>query len=92
MESDSACCTGMLTVTVVDSTATPIAGASVKLWSGGVVKEVLQTDASGKVIFDWLCQGEYGVAILKTGFQTREFDFAINTNCDPYSKTVELFP
>jgi hypothetical protein len=92
LETNSVCCSGVLTVTVVDSTATPIQSAVVKLWKNGVMMEKLLTDSTGKVIFDHLCAGSYGVDVGKSGFQTREFQFTINENCDPYSKTIELFP
>jgi uncharacterized surface anchored protein len=92
LETESVCCTGVLTVTAVDSSATPIAGATVKLWKDGVVIEAAQTDAQGKAMFDGLCKGEYGVDVQKSGLKNREFVFAINVNCDPYAKTVELLP
>jgi uncharacterized surface anchored protein len=92
LESDAVCCSGVLTVTAVDSSSTPVAGATVKVWKNGVVLKTAQTDASGKAVFDGLCKGEYGVDVVKTGFQGREFSFAINGECDPFNKTVELLP
>ena len=92
MTGGGVCCSGVLTVTVTDSTNAPIEGATVKLWQGGAVKETLTTNAQGLAVFDGLCKGEYGVSVLKTGFQTREFTFAIGPDCAPYSKTVILEP
>ncbi len=92
LETESVCCTGVLTVTAVDSSATPIPGATVKLWKQGVVIETAKTDAQGRAVFDGLCKGEYGVDVQKEGLKNREFGFAINANCDPYAKTVELLP
>jgi hypothetical protein len=57
-----------------------------------VVIETAKTDAQGKAVFDGLCKGEYGVDVQKEGLKNREFGFAINANCDPYAKTVELLP
>lgn len=92
LETDTVCCSGVLTVTAVDSTSTPVAGATVKLWKGGVLIETAQTNSQGKAVFDGLCKAEYGVGVIKEGFKAREFNFAINASCDPYEKTVELLP
>lgn len=86
------CCTGVLTVTVTDSTSAPIADATVKLWQGGAVKQTVQTNAQGVAIFDGLCKGEYGVSVLKSGYRTREFQFAIGPDCGPYTKALVLEP
>ncbi|MDT8323206.1 MAG: carboxypeptidase regulatory-like domain-containing protein [Bacteroidota bacterium] len=86
------CCSGVLTVTVVDSSATAMPGATVKLWKSGALIETAQTNAQGIAVFDGLCKGEYGVAVLKEGLRSREFTFAVNENCDPFSKTMELLP
>ncbi|MCB2205783.1 carboxypeptidase regulatory-like domain-containing protein [bacterium] len=92
LETESVCCSGVLTVTAVDSSSTPVQGATVKLWKNGVVIESTQTGPNGQAVFDGLCKGEYGVDVMKSGFNNREFGFAINANCDPYNKTVELIP
>ncbi|HOJ02959.1 MAG TPA: carboxypeptidase regulatory-like domain-containing protein [Bacteroidota bacterium] len=86
------CCTGVLTVTVVDGSNTPVADATVKLWQNGAVKTTLQTNSAGVAIFTNLCKGQYGVDVSKTGFRTREFTFGIGANCEPVNKLVELVP
>ncbi|MFA6232791.1 MAG: carboxypeptidase regulatory-like domain-containing protein [Bacteroidota bacterium] len=86
------CCSGVLTVNVVDTSNAPVEGATVKLWKSGAVIETVQTNALGVAIFDDLCKGEYGVDVSKTGFTTREFTFNINVNCEPYTKLLELLP
>lgn len=86
------CCTGVLTVTVTDSSSAPIEGVTVKVWRNGAVLRTSQTNAQGVAIFDGLCKGEYGVSALKTGYATREFQFAIGPDCGPYSKTLILAP
>ncbi|MFZ1730894.1 MAG: carboxypeptidase regulatory-like domain-containing protein [Bacteroidota bacterium] len=86
------CCSGVLTVNVVDSTNTPVEGATVKLWQNGAVKETVLTSSLGVAVFDGLCKGEYGVNVTKTGYNSREFTFAINVNCEPFTKLIELIP
>jgi len=86
------CCSGILKVNAVDSTNTPVPGATVRLWKNGVVIETATTNSNGRAVFDGLCVGSYGVDVEKTGLKGREFQFAINVNCDPYVKTVELLP
>ena len=86
------CCSGVLTVTLVDSNNAPIEGATVKLWKGGAVLRTAFTNAQGVVIMDALCKGDYGVSVLKTGYQTREFQFVIGPDCGPYSNTLTLVP
>jgi uncharacterized surface anchored protein len=92
LTTNSVCCSGVLTVNVVDSTNTPIEGATVKLWQNGAVKETTQTNSQGVAVFDGLCKGEYGAGVTKTGFNAREFSFAINVNCEPFTKIIELIP
>ncbi|MDX9758992.1 MAG: carboxypeptidase regulatory-like domain-containing protein [Bacteroidota bacterium] len=92
MQGSGVCCTAVLTVTVTDSTSTPIAGATVKLWRGGAVNETAQTGAQGIAIFEGLCAGEYGVSVLKSGYRTREFTFVIGLDCGPTTKSLVLEP
>jgi len=92
LETNAACCTGVLTVTVVDSTSTPIQNAIIRLWKDGAMLEKQLTGSDGKAVFDHLCAGSYGVDVEKAGLKAREFMFSINENCDPYSKTIELLP
>ncbi len=86
------CCSGELTVTVVDGANQPIADATVKLWRNGAVIATKTTNSAGVAEFGDLCRGEYGVDVLKTGFNSREFGFAIGEGCPPHNKTVELTP
>ncbi len=86
------CCTGVLTVTVTDSSSAPIEGATVKVWRNGAVLRTAQTNAQGVAIFDGLCKGDYGASVLKTGYATREFQFIIGADCAPYTKTLILAP
>ncbi len=90
--SDTPCCTGVLTVTVVDGQNNPVPDATVRLWKGAVLQTTVQTNSSGVVVISNLCKGAYGVDVAKTGLRTREFEFSINVNCDPFNKTVELVP
>lgn len=92
MTGNSVCCSGVLAVTVTDANSNPVEGATVKLWKGGAVKETVQTNAQGVAVIDGICKGEYGVSVLKSGYQTREFTFAIGPDCAPYAKTVVLEP
>jgi large repetitive protein len=92
MTTNSVCCTGVLTVTVVDAGSNAVEGATVKLWKNGAVKKTATTNAQGVAVIDGICKGEYGVSVLKSGFQTREFQFLMGADCAPYDKTVTLEP
>ncbi|MBN1448795.1 MAG: carboxypeptidase regulatory-like domain-containing protein [Bacteroidetes bacterium] len=87
---DSVCCNGVLTVTVKDQNGSPVPSAVVRLWKSGNMLQKMFTDASGVAVVTNLCQGEYGVDVTKDGLTEREFTFAINEYCDPYSKTIEM--
>ena len=90
--SSEPCCSGVFTLTVTDRNNAVIAGATVKLWKRGTLLETSQTNASGQVVFDSLCRGEYGIDIIKDGYSHRELGFAINELCEPVSKTAILEP
>ncbi len=86
------CCTGVLTVTVVDSLNVPVPDATVKLWKNAVLLTTTLTNSSGVAVFTGLCKNSYGVGVTKTGYTPKEFQFSINASCDPFNKTVELIP
>ncbi|MBE0645257.1 MAG: carboxypeptidase regulatory-like domain-containing protein [Bacteroidetes bacterium] len=84
----SGCCDGVLTVNVKDENGASVAGAQVRVWKSGAILQQAFTDTAGVALFTDLCRGEYGVDIMKTGVTNREFSFAINADCDPYTKMV----
>ncbi len=84
----SGCCDGVLTVIVKDENGLSVAGAQVRVWKNGAILHQAFTDTAGIAVFTDLCRGEYGVDVMKTGVTDREFGFAINENCDPYTKNV----
>jgi protocatechuate 3,4-dioxygenase beta subunit len=86
------CCAGVVTVTIKDVTATPVAGALVKLWKDGQVLRTATTNSSGVASFDSLCTGKYGVSVNVTGMTEREANAYINANCDPYAVNLTLEP
>lgn len=92
LNAENICCSGVLKVIAVDSSNTPIEGATVRVWKNGAVLETATTNSNGRAVFDGLCAGPYGVDVQKSGLKGREFEFVINVNCDPYTKTVELLP
>lgn len=74
------CCDGVVKIYPRDNeTNEPINGATVKLWKDGkVVEEAKVKD--GKVVFDNLCEGEYGVDIMHESYENIEFVFELECN------------
>jgi len=84
------CCSGVLTVSVVDINDDPIKDATVKVYKERTLLETASTDANGKALFDDLCKGEYSASVSKDGYIPREFEFRVNENCEPVSRKIEL--
>ena len=75
------CCGGVLTVTVRDSThGSALAGAVVKLWSGGTLVSTATTGDNGTVHFYHICQGSYGVSINRNDYNGVEFQETFGCN------------
>ncbi len=75
------CCKGILKIVVKDSkTGEAVADAKVNLWRGGKLIEDLKTNQDGEVIFDGLCEGGFGVGIIREGYEAQEFE--VELDCD----------
>jgi len=74
------CCNGVAEVQVVDADGHAIAGATVYLKHGGVVARTATTSSTGGVRFGELCEGEYGIAVVKDGYQNNGVEFTETCN------------
>lgn len=84
------CCDNVAKVIVKDEDGNPIGGAKVRLWKNGDNVENLYTNESGKVIFDGLCKGGYGISIIKEGYAGKEFEFEVNCSDEKeFTKTLQ---
>ena len=83
MQSDNSdsCCRGIAAIVVRDQENNSVlANALVKLWRGGRIVEDLRTNGDGVAIFDGLCEGGYGVEVIREGYQRIEFEFELDCN------------
>ncbi len=79
-EVEDTCCHGIIWVFPKDSaTGASINGATVKLWKNGSHFRT-HISADGKVGFDGLCPGTYGVDIISDGHKSIEFQVVIACN------------
>lgn len=75
------CCNGVLSIVVRDSTTNAaLANVSVKLWKNGVALRTGKTNANGVATFDGLCEGSYGVDLVREGYASREFQISLGCN------------
>lgn len=80
LEKNTDCCQGQLIVLVTDSdTQEMINGALVKLWKDGKVVREAETQ-NGLAIFRELCEGKYGLDVLKEGYNAREMNVEMPCN------------
>jgi hypothetical protein len=84
---DDSCCNGVLYLIVnKDGTDQKVGGATVKLWKSGQVYKTGTTNDNGLVKLEGICEGTYGVSILREGYATKEFD-GVQFGCND---TLEL--
>jgi hypothetical protein len=77
---DDSCCHGILRVFPKDKlNDQPLNGATVKLWKSGQLIMEKKVE-NGFAEFAELCEGEYGVDVIKEGYQSIEFGIAIECN------------
>ncbi len=87
---NDSCCNGRAIIYIKNNEDQPLSGVKVRLWEAGNNKENLYTNELGKVIFDNLCPGSYGVSYMKDNFTSGEFDFSIECNgVYEVTKTIE---
>lgn len=79
MQQDS-CCDGKIILFVKDSTNNEsINGAKVNLWRSGKLYSSKKTE-NGKVIFEKLCEGKYGIDIQHEKYKNIEFEIELACN------------
>ncbi|MES2765866.1 MAG: carboxypeptidase regulatory-like domain-containing protein [Bacteroidota bacterium] len=84
-ESDS-CCGGKIILYTRDSTNNAaLNNSTIKLWLGSVLKDTKISNIDGRIIFENLCPGTYGISMMREGYASREFNITITCN-----QTVEL--
>lgn len=75
------CCHGRLNVMVKDSaTGLFLDNATVKIWNNGLVVATKTTTPNGNVVFENLCQKNYGISVIRSGFATREMMVPMGCN------------
>jgi len=79
-ENDS-CCDGRMQVNLRDSTTNNVlSNATVRLWRNGTLLRTGTTSANGYVVFEGLCQGNYGIDFTKDGYRSREATVEMGCN------------
>ncbi|HET6511192.1 MAG TPA: carboxypeptidase regulatory-like domain-containing protein [Candidatus Kapabacteria bacterium] len=69
------CCEGVLWLIVnKDDSDIKLGGVTVKLWKGGQIYKTGTTNEQGLVKFEDICEGSYGVSMMKDGYAGKEFD------------------
>lgn len=77
---NDSCCNGMAIIRVKDkSSEGNINGAVVKLWKNGQIISSATT-SEGKVVFQNICPGEYGISIIKDTYKSVEFSLRFECN------------
>ncbi len=73
------CCNNKLIVYVKDDqSGQALKNAKVRIWKGGQQLTYKISDDNGKVVFEELCKGTYGVDIIREGYTSIEFQFEVN--------------
>lgn len=87
LEGQDTCCNVVKVIVKDDSTGTPISGAQVKLQKNqSDWKQIKETDSTGTVIFENVCDAKYWIRVAKDGFSVKEEDFTIDS-CE--TKTLD---
>ncbi len=88
-EQSGDCCDNSLELIVQDDDKNPIKDAIVLLYLNGKVVKEGKTNADGKVKFEEICKGKYGVVVKKEGYKAIEFQqsFDCKENIS-YTKTL----
>lgn len=75
------CCKGKVILYIKDSTNNnPIKGVEVKLWKGSQKISAQASNENGKVVFENLCEGNYQISMIKSGYRGLEFNFELGCN------------
>lgn len=88
---DDSCCHGQIMLSLKDSsTGNSISHAAASLYQGNLNLGTMYSDSNGIVVFHGLCEGDYNIAISKSGYSTKGFhDIHLNCN-DSLSETKIL--
>ncbi|MFP4529530.1 MAG: hypothetical protein ACLFQX_13365, partial [Candidatus Kapaibacterium sp.] len=82
---EDSCCHGKIIIDVKESgSGERISGVKVRLWKDGHKIETQQT-SNGRVVFDGLCEGEYGIDLLSENYTNIEF--VVDLECN---ETIEI--
>ncbi|HOV92780.1 MAG TPA: carboxypeptidase regulatory-like domain-containing protein [Candidatus Kapabacteria bacterium] len=86
------CCDNRVTINLKNSGGELINGAMVKIWNNGKILQT-KTSENGKVIFDGLCTGTYGISVSRDGYKPIEWTVAVTCHQSlEFSKTLEYVP
>lgn len=77
---NDSCCNGTAIIYILNGENSGVANATVKLWKNAVLISAAPTGTNGRVQFNNLCPGNYGVSYMKEGWQSAEFNFEIGCN------------
>lgn len=77
---DDTCCNNRLKITIKkEGTDIPVKGATIKIYSKDKLLKEKVTGEDGKVVFEELCSGNYGVLVSYP--QNKPFDFGVSFGC-----------
>jgi hypothetical protein len=86
-ETRDSCCNGKIIIYLKDkNTGQLVNYATVKLWKGSQVVSS-KTPTNGKVIFDGLCEGKYGVDVISDKYKSIEF--VLELGCNETKETTQ---
>lgn len=86
------CCDGVAEIVVKNgSSGAVVPGALVKLYRGSTLVRSVEANSNGVARFGDLCSGNYGVSIIKSGYEHHEFGFEIGCN-QAIERVRELTP
>ncbi|OGU56953.1 MAG: hypothetical protein A2X64_05670 [Ignavibacteria bacterium GWF2_33_9] len=84
------CCNNSILTIVKDAEGNPIVGAKVKLWKGSDLITYKTTGEDGKVAFYELCYGNYSIAVIKEGYNAKEYSYGYLDCEDSKDATITL--
>lgn len=80
---NDSCCDGRLQVNLRDSTSNnALSNVTVRLWRNGSVHRSGTTNANGYLVFEGLCQGNYGIDFTRDGYRAREATIELGCNAN----------
>ncbi len=75
------CCNGRLQINMRDSSSNAaLSNVTVRVWRNGAVYRSGTTNANGYVVFEGICQGNYGIDFTRDGYRSREASLEMGCN------------